>query len=176
MVLFVVLSVLLLVRRRTGLAGVVFALAILTKMSPLLLLIPLLRAGGSRFGLAFALTVAICTAPFAGAGPDGLQGFAAFADRWQANASVYSLTLLAMTPLQGLLDTERLARMLMALAAIAYAVIRSRGVERLRGLDLLETLAAISAATILLSPTTFPWYATTMIAGSWMRRRGRRGT
>lgn len=171
MVLFVVLSVLLLVRRRTGLAGVAFALAILTKMSPLLLLIPLLRVGRWRFGLAFALTVAICIAPFAGAGLDGLQGFSTFARRWQGNDSVYSLTVLAMTPLRRLLDTGGLVRTLMALAALAYAIMRSRRAEQLRGLELLETLAAISAATILLSPTTFPWYATTMIAFLCFRPR-----
>jgi hypothetical protein len=171
MLFLVVLAVWLVLKRRPALAGVAFAGALLTKVSPLLLLLPLLRWGKGRMGAAFAVTLMAGLLPFASAGLDGIQGLIAFANRWRQNDSVYSLVLWALRPLGSLADTERLARVLVAAAALAYALLRSRRVHKDDPSGLVESLASISAAVILLSPVTFPWYTAPLLAFLCFRPR-----
>jgi hypothetical protein len=171
MVFLVVLAAWLVVRRRPLLAGVAFGAALLTKVSPLLLLLPLVQVAGLRLGATFAITVAAGLAPFAGAGVEGLHGLAAFAERWRANDSVHSLVLLGLSPLDAVVDTGRIARGLMAAAVLAYALWRSVRLDRSDPSALVDALAHISAAAILLSPVVFPWYSAVMLAFLCFRPR-----
>ena len=120
MTFFLALSVLLVLRRRPAWAGAAFAASTLVKISPLLLLLPLLRAGGLPLGLAFGATCALGLLPFAGAGVGGLRGLAAFAKGWRWDDSVYSVVLWLSGPLAGLVDPNALARGFVAVAALSY--------------------------------------------------------
>ncbi len=171
LVFLIVLSTLWALQRRPTAAGLAFAAALLTKLSPLLLIFPLLRVSGRRFGLACLVAVLVGVLPFVGAGLGGLQGFLTFADQWQHNDSVYSLLLLALGPLGGLFDAARVARVLVALAALAYALLVAARLDAGRPEHLVRALVSISAAVILLSPVTYPWYATTLIAFLCFRPR-----
>jgi len=164
LVLFVALALLLLLRQRPAWAGVAFAAALLVKVSPLLLALPLVRVGGRRFGLTAALVVVAGVAPFAGAGLAGLSGFAEFARRWHENDALFSVALMALGPLGGVIDVPRIARALMAVLALAYAGWRTLRLRPGDHHDLTRALAEISAAVILLSPVTYPWYACTLLA------------
>jgi hypothetical protein len=148
---------------------VAFGGAFLTKVSPLLLLLPLLRLAGLRLGVAFAVTTVAGILPFAGAGIEGLQGLVEFAGRWQENDSIYSLVLLAAGPLGSMANT--VARAAVSLAAFAYAAWRALRLDRSDPLRLVDSLACISAAAILLSPVTFPWYGAVMLAFLCFRPR-----
>lgn len=169
MVFLVVLAAWLVLRGRPVLAGVAFGGAILTKLSPLLLLVPLLRVAGPRLGVAFVVTAIAGILPFAGAGLEGLQGFAEFAGRWHENDSLFSLIALAATPLGEM--GNAVARAAVSLAALAYAAWRALRLDRSDHLGLVHCLASVSAAVILLSPVTFPWYGTVMLAFLCFRPR-----
>lgn len=164
LVFLTVLATLWALRRRPTVAGLAFAAALLTKLSPVLLFLPLLRISGRPFALACLAALLVGVFPFAGAGPEGLQGFIAFADQWRDNDSVYSLLLLTLGPLDGLLDTARAARLLVALAALLYALLVAARLDPARPQHLVRALASISAAVILLSPVIYPWYATSLLA------------
>ncbi|MGM0493306.1 MAG: glycosyltransferase 87 family protein [Armatimonadota bacterium] len=163
MVLLVVLAALLVARGRFAWAGIAMAAAVLTKLWPLLLALPMLRMGGRRFAAGFGLAVLAGVLPFAGAGPEALEGLGAFADRWHANDSVFTLVLMAAEALH-VPQAARVARSIVALLAVAYTVWRTWRLEPDDVGGLPGVLAGISAAVIILSPVTYPWYAAPMIA------------
>jgi tryptophan-rich sensory protein len=163
MVLLVVLATLLLVRRRPTLAGVAMTAALLTKLWPLLLALPMLRVGGRRFGAGLVLAGLAGVLPFAAAGPEALEGLGAFAHRWHSNDSVFTLVLMAAEALH-LPAAGRIARGAVGLLAAGYALWRSYRLspDDLAGLP--GALAGISAAVIILSPVTYPWYTAPLVA------------
>jgi len=170
-VVLTVLAVWLALRRRPVGAGIAFAAAVLTKISPLLLLFPLLRLGGWRLGLAFVAMGVAGLLPFAGAGLEGFQGLVAFAERWHQNDSVFSLGAWVLSPWEGAINSGWLARILMAGMALTYTLWRSRAVRETDPLGFVESLISISAAVILLSPVAFPWYTTPLLAFLCFRPR-----
>ncbi len=164
MVFMLTLTLLAVFRRRFGWAGVAFAGALLVKISPVLLLLPLLKIGRSRFGLPCALVSLAALVPFAGAGLDGLAGFMAFAERWQSCDAAYSLLVWALSPLAGLADVAATARVLVGLAAVAWAIHQTVRLDPDDPRDIVARMASISAATIILSPVTYPWYTLSLLS------------
>jgi hypothetical protein len=146
------------------LTGVAFACACLVKISPVLFLLPLVRFCGWRMLVGFAATMLGGMLPFVSAGPAGLSGFLTFSDQWINSDSVCSLTGHVLYWLHITAEPNRPTRVLMAAAAVGYAVWRTVRLKPGDGPGLLNTLIAIAAAVIIFSPVTFPWYATTLTA------------
>lgn len=164
LVLFVVLSALFAVRAKPVLAGVSFAAAVSTKLSPLPLLLPLLRVGGLRLGGAFLTSSVLAVLPFAGAGSAGLRGLSTFARRWETCDSLFPLARTALAQIPSVTAPAAGARYLVTLALLGYAVWLTLSGSASAPGWLVNRMTRIAAAMIWLSPVTFPWYVTTMLA------------
>ena len=81
-----------------------------------------------------------------------------------ANDSVYSILVWLLSPLHKTVDIALLTRALVEGSAVAYALMTSARLDPSDGRSLVGATAWISAAVILLSPVTYPWYTTTMLA------------
>ncbi len=139
-------------RKRDLGAGVAFAMAVLTKYLPLLLVPALVRARAWRTLAAAAAVGALLFVPFLGAGGALWGGLAAYARHWEFNGSLYPL-LRAVAP-HG--DLARLAlAALLAVAAIAIGV---------RARSLTGAALATWVAFLLASPTLYPWYLVPAVA------------
>jgi len=158
MTFLIALAVYLLLRDRPGWAGVAFGAALLTKLSPLWLVFPLLRLGRVRFAAPLVALMALGALPFLLAGSGSLSGFREFSLHWHNTDSLFAVLLWLLAPLRGTVSPDRLARFIVTVAAPAYALWRT---FRKGGADadwLLRTCAAIAAAGLLLSPVVHPWY------------------
>ena len=158
MVFSVALALWLLCRNRPGWAGLVFGVALLVKVSPLYLALPMIRTGRLRFVLPLAIIGALGLIPFGLAGEGSLSGFREFGSRWHNMDSIHGLLLLALQPLTGLIDAQAMARALVLVAAPAYAIWRTMQGTAADRQWLFESCASIAAAGILLSPVVHPWY------------------
>ncbi len=163
MVFFVVLAVWLTCTGRFAWAGVAFGLALLVKVSPLCLALPMIRVGRGRFALPLLVTGAVGLIPFALAGEGSLSGFREFGSRWQTMDSIHALLLLALRPLEGLIQPEAMARAVVVVAVPAYAIWRTLQGRTADQQWLLATCAAVAAAGLLLSPVVHPWYTAHML-------------
>jgi hypothetical protein len=148
------------VRRAPSLTAAAFALAILAKLSPVVLLPLVMRRIGWRYA---ALTGAIVIAgylPFISAGAAMFDGFRQFAREWQFNAGPFAL----VQWLAGLFvaDPAVLARVvcgLIVIAVIAWLVKADDGRR-----ESFAHYAALSlGALLLLSPAVMPWYVTWLL-------------
>lgn len=156
---------------RPGLMGACIGLAAGVKLWPILLwpllvrhaargrLLPALRSGALAAGI-----LGLSTAPLLLAGLDHQAGLVAFADGWVRNSAWHPLfftgieeAVRAVGLLQAI-DPGRLARALLACAAIAAAVTLALRDAALTPERLLARAFAVCAVIILLSPTQFPWY------------------
>ena len=149
---FLLAALALLERRRDVGAGVAFALALLTKYLPVLLLPALVRARAWRTLAVAAAVGALLFVPFLGAGAALWGGLSTYARHWEFNGSLYPI-LRALAP-HG--DGPRLA--LAALLAVAAVVIGVRA-RTLTGAAL-----ATWAAFLIASPTVYPWYLVPAVA------------
>jgi hypothetical protein len=135
-----------------------FALAVLAKLAPIVLLPFLARRVGLRgLGLAAAVVLAGYT-PFLDSG--FLAGFSAFARDWRFNGGPFFLLNGLLTALTT--DPDRLARAVAAallLATLAYLLVRDEG----RPADVARVAAAALGALVLLSPAVMPWYVTWLL-------------
>lgn len=132
--------------RRSAPAGAAYALAVLTKYVPVLLVPYWLRRRRGALLLAAAGVSAALLLPFAGAGSSLWTGLAIYSRHWEWNGLAYPL--LRAAGLGG--DTAR-AALAAGLACTALAVAwRARSASG-------AALAGLTAFT-LLSPTVFPWY------------------
>ena len=151
---------------RDAVASGWLAAAIAVKYLPVLVLPwPGTRARAvRRIGLT-ALCVALSFAPFLfllGGDRGFLGGLSHYRDRWEAASLVFRFvhraTAAVFEPSDGWTDPGRLARALVALAWLAWAilvVVRVR--ERVRGAGLLI------AGYLVLTPTLHPWYLVWML-------------
>ena len=193
MVFFLALAVWLLLVKRPGWAGVVFGAAMLVKVSPMWLALPLLRVGRLRFLGTLVVMGVLGSIPFALAGEGALSGFREFGATWRNVDSIFALILLALQPLKGVIDPNSLARAIVMVAMPAYAVWVTAGDRITRiwsgapegggavgartpssavvaSVDdvstpewLLDASLKISAASLLLSPVVHPWYTAHML-------------
>jgi len=164
MTLLIALAAYLVVLRRPAWAGVAFGAALLIKLSPLWLVFPFLRLDRARFGAPLGAVLALGALPFAAAGPGSLSGFREFGVYWHNTDSLFGLLAAALEPLHNLLPPNRLARLIVTVAAPAYALWRSLRGDASHPEWLFHTGAAISAAGILLSPVVHPWYTACLLA------------
>lgn len=174
-----VASVAFLGSKRRALAGLAFAASVLTKYVPLVAVLPLLRRGGWRFLLAFAVGASSLWLSAAARGAPPTGGLAEYARRWEFNSVLYPAVERTIAALEvperaksALLEWKSrhghppwtqyvfpyfysafFARaalaLLLALCLIAVA-------WRVRA-PVVATFASISAL-LLVSPTLHPWY------------------
>ncbi len=161
---FLVATIALYEARRAIPAGISFALAVLTKYVPGLLLPWLLRRRAWSLLAAATLTGAILTAPFWSAGPALTTGLRIYARHWEWNGAAYRILRAAIPPgpeihSQAALHAEAATRAILAAAGILASLgigLRARSASG-------AALAAV-IAFLLLSPTVFPWYAVPAVA------------
>jgi hypothetical protein len=149
---FLVPSLLLHERRQGARAGVLFALAVLTKYIPGLLIPWLLRRRAWILLAAAAVTSAIFYAPFLSAGPALTTGLRIYARHWEFNSAAYHL-------LHRLLTSEITIRRILAGAGLTAALVIAWRARTATG-------AAFACLTsfLLFSPTVFPWYVVPVAA------------
>lgn len=157
-----------LVRRRRRLAAASFALSVLAKLSPIILL-PFVARRVSRRDLLLASGVLVTGyLPFAGAGHKLFDGLLAFAHGWQFNAGPMKFLEWVSVPL--LADPGMAARAVCGLAALTWAAWLA---WRDDGKDASFPLAAVAAlgGLLILSPTVMPWYVTWLLPFAVLARR-----
>jgi len=158
MTFFIALAVHLTIARRPTWAGVAFGAALLTKLSPLWLVLPFVRLGRGRFAVSLAAMALLGAVPFAAAGPGSFSGFREFGLHWHNTDSLFALLLVVLEPLRGIASPDHLARLIVAAAAPGYALWRTLRGDASHPEWLFGTGAAIAAAGLLLSPVVHPWY------------------
>ena len=143
---FLLVLLALLEARRHAAAGVAWAVASLTKYTPLLLGPTLARQRAWAALATGAVSMALLFVPFAGAGTSLWGGLTAYAVHWEFNGPLFPLARAAL----GSGEAARFA--LAALLVIAGSVITLRAGT--------ATGAAIGwlTAYVIASPTVFPWY------------------
>jgi hypothetical protein len=145
--------------QRRAAAGAWWAVAVLTKGSPLLLLPLLWRRLGWRGGLAFAAATFLITAPVAHPRMfDGVREFAAF---WEFNGGWYVLLRQALTA-----PAARVVS-LAVLAGVVYAALQK--VRRHRAF-FWPAVTLLIGAPVLLSPALMPWYLTWTLPAAVLSR------
>lgn len=161
-VLLTLLSFLFLLRRRRGLSSAALALAVLSKVYPLLfagLFLPRWRKKGA---LIFTGVLATFYLPFLGAGAELFQGFSFFVRRGFFNGSLFPLLLASMGRIMGKLDALLVSKTLVLLVVICfftYLYFRSRQQEE-NDLLLWRYSFWLTGTFLVLSPTVHPWYLT----------------
>jgi alpha-1,6-mannosyltransferase len=149
---FLVATVALYERKRTMWAGVSFALAVLTKYVPAMIIPWLIRRRAWLLRGAAAAAAAILAAPFLGAGPALTTGLRIYARHWEFNGALYHL-------LREAIASEVQIRYILAGAGVV-AMLAIAWWARSAS----TTAFASAVAFLLLSPTVFPWYAVPVVA------------
>jgi glycosyl transferase family 87 len=133
-------------------AGVAFAIAVLTKYVPALVLPYLARRRAFVLLTTAALTGALLFVPFLGAGRSLWTGLVTYGRHWEFNGALFG-------PLRAWIGSGDRARAILA-AGLAAATL---GIC-LRARTATGAAIACSTAFLLASPTVFPWYAIPAIA------------
>ena len=147
-----VLAIALLEAGRRVPAGVAWAVAALSKYTPLLLGPTLVRKRAWTVLISAALTMALLTLPFLGAGRALFHGLGAYAAHWEFNGPLFPF----LRAVLGSGDAARLALAGLLVAAVATISARARTVSG-------AALACLTAYLIA-SPTVFPWYLVPLAA------------
>ncbi|HYQ96322.1 MAG TPA: glycosyltransferase 87 family protein [Candidatus Eisenbacteria bacterium] len=149
---FLVAALALYEARRPSRAGVVFALAVLAKYVPGLLIPWFLRRRAWVLLASAAVTAAIVAAPFLAAGPALTTGLQIYARHWEFNGALYH-------GLREIIHSDLGIRRLflgagiLATLAIAWKARSASGAA-----------FASLVSFLLLSPTVFPWYLVPAVA------------
>ena len=149
---FLLLALRLHEERRRARAGIAFALAALTKLTPALLIPYFLRRRAWALLAAAAVTVALLYAPFLGAGSALMAGLRAYARHWEFNGAAYHLLRHAVV------SELAIRRILAAALLVALLVIAARA------RSLTQAALASLVALLLLNPTLYPWYLVPIVA------------
>ncbi len=149
---FLIIAIGLHERSRPARAGVAFALAILTKYVPGLLLPWLIRRKAWVLLAATLLSAAILTAPFLGAGMALTTGLRIYARHWEFNSMAYHL-------LHRAIENEVSIRRVLAAAGIMASLAIAW-----RARSIVGAAYASLVSFLILSPTVFPWYAVPAVA------------
>ena len=146
MAAFLVISLALMETKRSVAAGAAFAAGVMTKYTPLLLALYLVRRRRWLL-LASALAVAVLiTLPFLGAGPMLGAGLDTYLRHWEFNGGLYKI-LRAL----GISDPATRTALAAALAAATLWI-------SLRARTAAGAAIALFTAYLFASPTLFPWY------------------
>jgi hypothetical protein len=137
---------------RRARAGIAFALAVLTKLVPAVLLPWLIRRRAGILLATAAITAAVLYAPFVPAGSSLWTGLTIYARHWEFNGAAYHLLHHAVA------SEETIRRILAAAFLLASILIawRAGTAPQAAFLGLV--------AFVLLSPTVFPWYLVPIVA------------
>ncbi len=138
-----------------SLAAGAFGLAILAKLSPVILLPFVVRRVGWWRSLIIAVVVLAGYLPFLSAGQNLFAGFFTFAREWQFNAGVFALVRWGLESFSD--DPASLTRPICAgliVAVVAVLVWRDDLSEK----SFVRSAAIAIGAIIVLSPTVMPWY------------------
>ena len=149
---FLVVALAMLEVKRSRSSGMAYALAVMTKYTPLLLVPYLLRRRTfALLGVAAAVCLLLLL-PFRSAGASLWTGLSTYLATWEFNGSLYKL-LRAV----GLADPAARLVLTGALAAAALWIsVRARTAP--------GAMLALFTAYLLVSPTVFPWYLVTLAA------------
>lgn len=143
------------VRGSHRLAAASFALAILAKLSPLILMPFIVRRVGWRNSALICAILFAGYVPFLDAGRELLAGFFAFAGEWQFNAGAFALARWSANAVS--VHPAFVARMLsgiMIAGFVAWLAWHDDG----RDESFARYAAAALGALVILSPTVMPWY------------------
>jgi hypothetical protein len=147
-------------RRRHAAAAAMLGLAVLAKLSPVVLLPFVMKRAGWRYALLTGAVIVIGFLPFISAGAAMFDGFQQFAREWQFNAGPFAFAQW----LTGFFTTEAttVARAicgLLIITIVAWLIRRDDGQP--------ESFAGFAAlalgALLLLSPAVMPWYLTWLL-------------
>ena len=147
-----VIALALLEARRAISAGAAFALSILIKYTPLLLVPYLARKRQAAVLAVAAAVILLLFFPFAGAGNSLWTGLRTYLAHWDFNGALYPL-------LRARIADDREVRLLLAAClgvAGVWISLRARSVP--------GAAAALWVAYLLTSPTVFPWYVVPLVA------------
>lgn len=139
---------------RVGIAGA-FGLAILAKLSPVILLPFVFRRIGWKWSLFTIAVVAAGYFPFLDAGQNLFAGFLRFAREWEFNAGFFGLVQWLMSGM--LIDPSFAARQvsgIVLIGLIGFLTLK----DDLSIESFLTFGALVIGSTIVLSPTVMPWY------------------
>jgi hypothetical protein len=141
-------------------AAAAFGLAVLAKLSPLVLLPFVARRIGVRALLVSGALVLAGYAPFLSAGRNLLRGLMVFARAWQFNAGPFDLLRWSAERFSGSADlAARVLSGLLILGLVAWLAWRDDG----RTLSFAPLAAAAFGALIVLSPMVAPWYVAALL-------------
>ena len=147
-----VVTIALLEARRPVAAGAAYALATLTKYTPLLL-VPYLARKRQVAALLVATMVAIALYfPFLAAGPALWTGLRIYLNHWDFNGSLYPI-------LRVWIANDHFVRILLtgALGVLTLAIsVRAKSAP--------GAATGLLVATIIVSPAVFPWYIVPLVA------------
>jgi hypothetical protein len=149
---FLLLALWLHEKRHSARAGVTFALAVLTKLTPALLVPHFLRRRAWTLLAAAAVTAVVLYAPFLSAGSKLGTGLGTYARHWEFNGALYQL-------LRHAIASDLTVRRI--LAAILFLVTLDIG---WRARSATQAALGCSIALLLLNPTLFPWYLVPIVA------------
>ena len=179
-VALIVLAAAWIIDRRRGLSTIGLGAAVYAKLLPVVLMPAYLRRLSWRQWLPLFLLVGLLV-PFAVPDPAGDGGLAVYAERWERNAVVFSLVREGLetidagntlkrgvAAMQGRLEQTwipwdflyrhvwppHVARLLVAVAALAWILSLSRGRKR----PIVRESLLLLGGVLLLSPTLHPWY------------------
>ncbi len=161
-VLLTCLSFLALLRKRTSLSAAALALAVLSKIFPLLFAGLFFSRWGKKGTVLFAAVIAAFYLPFVEAGTELMQGSSYFVDRGLFNGSLFPL-------LSGLLEQflwrpealglSKLFVLVVFVCLFALLFLRSRR-QKVNDLTLFKHSFWLIGAFLLITPTMHPWYLT----------------
>jgi hypothetical protein len=159
-VLLTLLSFLALLRKRNALSAAALALAVLSKVFPLLFAPLFFPRWGKKGTVVFVAVIAVFYLPFLGAGTDLLKGSAYFVDRGLFNGSIFPLLL---TGMEGILlrpEALRVAKLLVVLVFICVLAFLSARLNLQEEDDsrLWKYSFYLTGTFLLLTPTLHPWY------------------
>jgi hypothetical protein len=161
-VLLTLLSFLALLRKRMALSAAALALAVLSKIYPLLFAPLFFPRWGKKGTVIFAAVIAIFYLPFLGAGTDLLQGSSYFVEQGLFNGSIFPLLLAGIERILWRPEALRVAKLLVVLAFICVLAFLSArlNLHEENDLRLWKYSFWVTGAFLLLTPTLHPWYLT----------------
>ena len=133
-------------------AGIAFAIAVMTKYVPALLIPRLIRQGKWLLLLVAAVAAAVIATPFLEAGGALTTGLRIYARHWEFNSALYHL-------LHRAIENELTVRKILALLGLAATLVIAWRARSITG-----AAFACFVSFLLLSPTVFPWYAVAVVA------------